>query len=146
MGGYAALAVGCLIGADEVHAFSPQTFIDQRLRARVGDERWADEIAATYSGGRVPWLLRDLRRLFTRHPLAARAPGRFHIHVAGGYQLDAVHARRLRRSAGVTLHEHAWDGHDLVKALRESGELHRILDRAVRNGSGHDRPPTMPSS
>ncbi|MDQ3226141.1 MAG: hypothetical protein M3Q50_05870, partial [Chloroflexota bacterium] len=41
-GGFAAILFGALCAADEVIAFSPQTFVDRENRARAGDTRWQE--------------------------------------------------------------------------------------------------------
>ena len=48
MGGYAAILFSCLIGAGEVVAFAPQTFISPFLRMRHGDRRWSKQVLRAY--------------------------------------------------------------------------------------------------
>jgi len=48
MGGYAAILFSCLIGAGEVIAFAPQTFISPLLRMRHGDRRWSRNVLRAY--------------------------------------------------------------------------------------------------
>lgn len=130
MGGYAALAIGLLLAADEVHAFSPQAFIDLKVRARVSDYRWPDQIADTFSGP-VPWRLRDLRRLYATTLPRPGQRRRFHIHFAAQHDLDALHAAHLRHFRRIQLHPYEHGDHGLVRALRDRGELHSLLERAV---------------
>jgi len=43
-GGYAALVFGCLLGADAVLAFAPQTVLDLGTLAEMGDHRWDERL------------------------------------------------------------------------------------------------------
>jgi hypothetical protein len=132
-GGYAALLFGALIGADEVHAISPQTFIDAELRAVHGDARWPEQVEAVYDR---PGRIEDF---FDLRPLYAEYPGRTaaFVHYAPENDLDTVHARHLAGLEGVELVEHARDepipadGHGLVWLLRNDGTLRSILAGAV---------------
>lgn len=124
-GGFAAIAFGALAGADEVHAFSPQTAIDRAHRARWLDGRWM---------GRM----HQVRRLpsgtgpLDLSPLVRERPGpAIHLHYCGSHGRDARHAGHLTGLPGVTPHAHEGDGHRLVRDLRDRGDLARILARAV---------------
>ena len=44
MGGFAAILFGGSLNADEVHTFSPQTFISGSKRKLFADSRWETEI------------------------------------------------------------------------------------------------------
>ena len=47
-------------------------------------------------------------------------------------RLDALHATRMARFPGVHLHKRNEGGHNVVKHLRDSGELADILREAIR--------------
>lgn len=132
-GGYAALLFGSLLGVDEIHAFSPQTFLSRRLRLWYRDPRWRRPLHEMRrdAGSRALYL--DLREM-----LAATARGHEHpiVHVYYGSKdrHDAIHARRLRKVPNTTLHEFP-RGHRLVRHLRDSGELREILSKAISRGS-----------
>lgn len=122
MGGYAAILFCALLGTGRAIAFSPQTFIDRALRAQHGDGRWQpqlDALEAVRTGGECM----DLCACIDAHG------GRLHVdlHVASDDPLDLVHARRLERYDGVTVHRHAGGGHSLVRDLRDAGRLGPIL-------------------
>ena len=117
-GGYAALLFGALTGA-EVHAFSPQSFIDPELRATHGDTRWAPRVEA---------LGADMdRRYADLLPVLAASDGRFHVYYASRDPLQTLHAERLGELARVTLHPFDHDGEDLAGELRSSGWLGSFL-------------------
>jgi hypothetical protein len=128
LGGFAALLYGALIGADEVHAISPQTFISFWRRWRSGDHRWQRYVLPLHFG--------TTRRYHDLRPLleGSRTSG-LHVHFARDSRLDALHAEHVRDLNGVVIHEHSEGSHRLVTELRESGKLRAILERAVMGES-----------
>lgn len=124
-GGFAAIAFGALLGADEVHAFSPQTALDRRHRLMWLDLRWWRQMGGVRRLDVDPDLL-DLRRFLDRH--AARA---VHVHHSADHGRDRRHAKHLAGVRGVTLHPHEGGGHRLVAELRDRGDLDRILTEAI---------------
>lgn len=121
MGGYAALLVGSLIKAEEVIAFSPQTFIGRWLRARYGDRRWKEQMKKVYSS---PFSMRsafDLSCLLS-NPGYAQAT----IFADPRHRLDSVHARRMEKLPRTNV-QWADGGHNLVKKFRDTGDLKRVL-------------------
>ena len=127
-GGYAALLFGRLLGAGEVHAFAPQTFISPELRSRFGDSRWPAEMAALSESGAYRPAFGDLRRVFEQAPPRG---GRFVLHYCPEDELDTIHARHLASEAGVELREHAEGGHYIARSLRQSGDLLPLLSEAL---------------
>ena len=127
-GGFAALLFGALAGANVVHAFSPQAFVDGPNRRRVGDGRWPEQIQALHRdvGESGPYL--DLRSVLGER---AGMP-RCHVHVSANDALDVAHARHLADLPNVVVHEYAGGGHKLVKRLRDKGVLDRLLHDSLR--------------
>ena len=128
LGGFAALLYGALLGADEVQAISPQTFITFWRRLRCGDHRWR----------RYIWRLHfsNPRRFHDLKPILQQASGtQFHVHYARDSRCDPSHAEHLRGLNGVTLHEYAEGGHRLITALHDNGELRQLLADAVAGES-----------
>lgn len=125
MGGYAALLFGALLGADEVHAFSPQTFIDPLNRARHGDKRWSAQLARVQAAASLPYL--DLVPLLRDRAGA----GAITVHYSPADALDEVHAERLATVPRVTVRAYADGGHNVIKHLRQSGALEVIVRDAV---------------
>jgi acetyl esterase/lipase len=130
-GGYAALLFGALLGA-EVHAFSPQTFIDPALRQLHEDTHWSlfldalgDDLDSRYA---------DLL------PLLAQGDGPFHVYYPAAERIDALHAERLADLTQVTLHAFYYGGHGLVRALRAVGWLRSFVD-ALASGQDLPAPP-----
>ena len=124
-----ASAGGC--GADEVIAFSPQTFVDAENRRLAADTRWPEQIDALHEqmAGRSATL--DLLEVLPRDAVKTR----FQIHVSTDDALDLFHAQRVAGRGGVEIHEHARGGHLLVKTLRDRGLLQPMLLEALSDGS-----------
>jgi hypothetical protein len=118
-GAYAAMLFGSLVSC-EVHAFSPQTFLDPELRRVHHDERFPDEIAAL-----APHL--DMRYADLR-PVVAGSRARVHVYYGTGHPLDRLHAERLGGLDNVTLHGFDWHSHLLLRELRNRGWLRSFLE------------------
>ena len=124
-GGYAALLFATMLRPDEVHAFAPQTFISWPKRVVHRDFRWTRE-QVRMRMGRLERHYLDLVPVLTGHDGTAA----MHAYYATSDRLDALHARRLA-TTGVHLHGFEAGGHGLVRALRDSGDLQRIIRGAV---------------
>jgi hypothetical protein len=139
-GGFAALLFGSWCGADEVIAFSPQTFVDAENRRLAGDTRWPEQIDALHEAmaGRSATL--DLLDVLPQDA----GKTRFHIHVSTDDALDLFHAQRVADRGGAEIHEHERGGHLLVKTLRDRGLLQPMLLEALSDrgdASSSARPP-----
>jgi hypothetical protein len=130
-GGFAALLFGTWCGADEVIAFSPQTFVDAENRRLAGDSRWPEQIDDLHQAidGRSVTL--DL------HDVLPVAPGktRYQFHVSTDDPLDVLHSQRIAHRGGVEIFEHERGGHRLVKTLRDRGLLQPMLLQALSDWS-----------
>ena len=130
-GGFAAMLFGSSCGADEVIAFSPQTFVDAENRRLAGDSRWPEQIDALHQSlalaadGRSATL--DVLDVL---PVA---PGktRYQVHVSTDDPLDQFHAQRIAGRGGIEIFEHERGGHRLVKTLRDRGLLQPMLLQAL---------------
>lgn len=120
-GGYGALLFGHLIGATEVHAFSPLTRLSPLGRQRMADHRWAivhDELTAS---GALDERYADLPELLDNEG----AGSVLHVHYASDDPHDVSHASAI--SAHVRLHEYPHGGHSFVRQLRDDGRLTQLL-------------------
>lgn len=122
-GGFAALLFGWILGADEVLAFSPQTFISQKQRLLHADFRWHPQIASVHRISKTRKTYLDLRQVYSTEPIRTKA----HIHYCTGHRLDRYHAQYMRRNSNVILHKYSHGGHLLVKSLRDSGRLKELI-------------------
>jgi predicted alpha/beta-fold hydrolase len=125
LGGFAAHLYASLLENAEAVTFSPQTFVSfwQRLRAR--DHRWRRYALALLWKSKARY--RDLRPFLVRQSRVKHA-----IHYAVDSPLDAVHAQRVASLQNVRVIAHTEGRHRLVTALRDSGELRKLLESAVR--------------
>jgi hypothetical protein len=123
-GAYAALLFGSLVSC-EVHAFSPQTFIDPDLRSEHQDKRFPREIAAL-----TPHM--DMRYADLR-PVVARTEAPLHVYYSKGHPLDSLHAERLGDLDNVTLHAFDWGSHLLLRELRDRGWLEPFLQQLAHD-------------
>ncbi len=133
-GGYAALLFGALLGVDTALAFAPQTVVDPHVLTEMGDKRWTEPLFELERKGALDenWL--DLQ---TALPRAMTAPMSSEIYYDPGFRLDSMHAERIADVDGVHLHVREGAGHNVPKAMRESGELGQVLHRAL----GAEPPP-----
>ncbi len=127
MGGYAAILLGILLDADIVHAFSPQTFIDRVNRFRYFDRRWRKQIQNTYRLADKKYF--DLRPLI--HARQEKLKCSINIFYSHDHRLDRIHASRLSSLRNVELHTFGSGGHGLVKRLRDTGELNKIINDSL---------------
>lgn len=127
MGGYAAILFGILLDADIVHAFSPQTFIDRLHRFRYFDRRWRKQIQNTYRLAGKKYF--DLRTVLHDNHKGLKC--KINIFYSYSHRLDRVHADRLSSLPNVELHAFKRGGHRLVRHLRDTGELNKIINRSL---------------
>lgn len=123
MGGYAAIMFGVLVGQGEVIAFAPQTFISPGLRLWHRDFRWRRRILDTYRRSFFKPKIWNLR------PLLRSIGGRqkISVFVSTDHRLDRAHAAHIKGIAGVSVYEFDSGGHELVKMLRDQGQLPSIM-------------------
>src|SRR4051812_46839502 len=126
-GGFGAILFGALIGANEIHAFSPQTFLDNRHRALYLDRSNRAQIAAlrASSGSTGPFF--DLKPVIAD----AAAPTCCVIHYPRYSRTDAIHALRMRTLDRVELRAYRMRAHNVVRRLRDDGTLPGLLDRII---------------
>jgi hypothetical protein len=127
-GGFAAMIFGALLGADEVHAFAPQTSI-RRIHLLIGrDRRWNKYLKAMKPKVDRRSALRDVKPVVASRDRAQRIA----LHWGARDRRDGYHARRLAQIPGVDVIAYEGLGHnDLTRALRDRGELRRIITAAI---------------
>lgn len=124
-GGFAALLFGSLMGAAQVHAFAPQTYIGPWRRLFTRDFRWSREML------RLHLLVRPKCRCYDLRPVLTLTDANCHIYYSLSDAMDVRHAERLVSVTGVQLHPYEMGGHELVRQMRDSGELARIVEAAI---------------
>ena len=124
LGGFAAHLYASLLENAEAITFSPQTFVSFWDRLRTRDHRWQRYALKLLWRSKARY--RNLRPL-----LEKRRQAKHTIHYAADSPLDGVHARHVASLENVRVIEHAEGRHRLVTALRDSGELRTLMERAV---------------
>lgn len=126
-GGYAALLFGSLLGADEVHAFSPKTSLHPLRRLLSGEDR---HLRHNF----LRLFLRGQRKYLDLLPVLARTEARtiYHIYYSENHPVDRQQALYLSTLPNVCLHPYPYNDHSLIKRLKTSGELRKILDEVFR--------------
>jgi hypothetical protein len=119
-GGFGALLFGALLSC-EVHAFSPQTYIDPELRKAHGDTRWDRLVRAL--GEDMDPRYADLRSVI------AESRATCHVYYPTQVRMDVIHAEHLGGLPQVTLHALDSDDHTVIRELRDSGWLAEFLQR-----------------
>lgn len=123
MGGFAAILFSSLIGYGTAISFSPQTYIAWSKRRSTGDRRWRSRVLRTYGATLFKPRFFDLCHLLRD----SGAGNRVEIFVSSLDELDLVHAHNLAGFENVRITIRDFGGHNLVKHLRDTGELQWIL-------------------
>jgi hypothetical protein len=119
MGGYISLAIAQAIGATNVIAFSPQTFLDDVNRKKYGDKRWKEPLAL---------LNRNNEKYLDLKPLYENFKGgiNIEIHYSINEKLDELHAKHLdNKNIKVIAHDDS--DHYLAVYLHKKGLLEDIV-------------------
>jgi len=126
MGGYAAILFGILIKANIVHAFAPQTFLNNvdYLKLITRNDRKIQYLHNNFSNQYF-----DLKNVIQLH----NNLGEFNIYYDSTNEIDKKFAMHLKDSKHVMLHPFCGGGHGLIKILRDSGELQKIIIASLNN-------------
>jgi hypothetical protein len=122
-GGFAAILYGVLIGANRIIGFSPQTFMTKIGCVRHLDYRWLDRVIQINESGAI----RD-RKYHDLKGIVIGYQGWISIFYDPLHRLDRVHAERIKEAELCAL---KGKGHDLVRYLRDSGELRQFIRVSV---------------
>ena len=127
MGGYMALLSGYLIGATDIVAFSPQTFIDSVNRARYGDQRWAKELGRLPTD--IPPRYLDLAILYQE---SSKRPEKIQVFYGKRVTLDELHVRHLGKHVEVEVNAYDVDNHAISMHMAQQGDLNGIIQDLLR--------------
>lgn len=129
-GGYASLLFGALLDADRAYAFSPLSFIGLGAKLIHRDLRVPRLFVRAAMSRDANRDYFDLRKVFRKH--GTRTDFQIYYCCRGPWgRLDRLHAMRLASFPNVSLHEYDEGGHQLVKLLRDRGELEGIITGAL---------------
>lgn len=125
MGGFAAIVIGILLNADRILAFAPQTFADRMHRFIYHDRRWPEQMREVHRTRGTRYLdAKPLLRLL-------RPTCETDIFYSRYDRLDRIHAERLSFASHIRTHSLGEGGHSVIKHLRDSGELTKIVLEAL---------------
>lgn len=122
MGGFAAMAFSSMLEQGRVIVFSPQTFISPTLRFVHADKRWPDQIRKTYIKSLTKKKIWNLKTCLIKKPR-----NRVDIYYGKNDRLDAIHAHHLSGLPDVSIRAIESKDHNIVKLLRDSGQLELII-------------------
>lgn len=132
-GGYAAIVLGHLLGADEVYAFSPVTLLPTRsMREVVTFMRSERSRAISILNLRLKCDPRIDHRYYDLARTLDDADGRtrFHLHYGVDNRRDRDWCFHLAHVPGVNLHGHPSETHPVSHDLKAWGQLALIVDNA----------------
>ena len=122
MGGFAAILFSLLLQRGYVFAFSPVTYVSRLKRLITFDRRNRKGMLNIYRK------TRDKPRYFDLKPLAKRnCHSRIKIFYSSQKRIDVLHAKNLKSCPHVQLIEFREGGHTLVKHLRDTNLLRKII-------------------
>jgi hypothetical protein len=116
MGGFAAILFGSLLNI-ESYAFGPQTFVCPTKMNEVNDTRWRRQRKKLYTP--------EVNSEFFDLSSVINNSDKVNIFVSGNQ--DLVHSDNLKDFDNVIIKEYKDGGHNLIKYLRDNGELAKII-------------------
>lgn len=123
-GGYAAILFGVQLSISNILAFAPQTFIGKWNRFIYRDTRWSEEISRAQRAKKTEYF--DLKNILTKNRNT-----NIKVFYSAQETLDAIHANRLSRFKNVKLYNIHGGGHNVIKILRDQGELMNLIKEGV---------------
>jgi hypothetical protein len=136
MGAYAAILYGQLLGAQQIIAFGPLSFLDPRQAELYHERRWL-AVMRELAHNPPPSCYVDLAAL--RRAQQGALP---ELHIAFGTKpdganatesvnLDAMHAHRLAAGGNCTLYPFPYSGHTVVQHLIDTRRINAFLARLI---------------
>ena len=128
MGRYAAILFGILLNVNSVYAFPPpkKTFIDRWTRLRKKDSRWREPMSKIHTKHVFNFFNSNLnlQNILKKHK---ESKTKVRIYYAKDHELDATHANYISTDPRVYLTGYTNADHNIVRKLRDNGELKEIL-------------------
>ncbi|MCZ0702111.1 hypothetical protein J2T56_001555 [Natronobacillus azotifigens] len=127
-GGYAAIRYGLnLKEVNQIIAFAPPTFLDERNKKTYDDNRWQEELEIN-----IMEELPDLKVLLTN-----KEKKLIDIYYAEDNELDQFHASRLEGHDNIHLHRLKQGGHRVLEELFIQKQLDRIKNSLLKDIGDH---------
>ncbi len=140
VGGFAALLFGALLDADRVLSIAPPTVSSYWLRVtRYNEWRWLRTVYSKSQG--INWF--GLRHLawtqgWKKHTYPDLAPvllahpqTEYHVYFPEHNRTDRLMAKHLESVPHVRLYPYDYDKHSLVKHLKSTGQLQKLLEEIL---------------
>jgi tetratricopeptide (TPR) repeat protein len=118
MGGYGAILYGCLLHAQHVVAFAPQTVITMEDRAKLHDKRWKRDL-----DNAVPYAYGDLAEVIAQAPDTC-----VRIYAGDEDILDLLHAQHVLMFPTFNLVGVEGAVHEVALTLKRAGRLNTIFE------------------
>lgn len=128
-GGYSAILFGNLLSADEVHAFSPRTFLNPIKRLLTRDRIFKRHYKKVIFNRVMQKEYFDLKKVLLKN----QGNTKYHLYYSQFNRLDRIHCERMIKVPNVILHPYQYDKHDLAKYLKDKGELKIIMKKISDN-------------
>lgn len=129
MGGYAAILFGILLNVDVIQSFAPRTTLLWQRRLIYKDfwkrRKMLWDINFNSHEDRIYLDLRDLISTFPDYK------GQIHLYYTKDQYIDRHHALRLRNCPIVNLHPYSYPKHNVIRLIKETGELQEILHKSL---------------
>lgn len=129
MGAYLGLILGCCLEneIDEVLAFSPQIFMDDKNRKKVQDKRWSSLIEKFPKNIKEEYL--DLKILFEKYN---NKKTKFNIHYGKKEILDNAHIEHFVKQDNINIVEYNVDDHYITIMLHKQNKLNEIILKSLK--------------
>lgn len=127
-GGYAAILFGILLGAEKAVTFIPLTFFNRWNRIKYLETRWFKEYRQVYAPAGYKAHYADLLNM----PGLRQFP--VDVYYDSQHRMDANHSRRLTKAGPhIRLVDFPGGGHLLIRNMKKSGDLDRIIAETFNN-------------
>lgn len=122
-GAYAAILFGNRIRVNEVHAFSPRTFLNPFKRLFTLDRIFLTHYKKVLFNDNMQKKYFDLKNIL--HNSSGETT--YHLYYAQLNRIDRIHCERMKNIPKVILHPYEYDQHSLVRYLKNNGQLQNII-------------------
>lgn len=117
MGGYASIMMGCILGVDQIAAFSPQTYLSE-FRYRKA------KLKKKFKGFNIDESITDLKNVLSKYDTGKT---KYHIYYGRKNGGDTKHAENLKQFENVILHPINSAIHTVARELIKDGTIGRMM-------------------
>lgn len=117
MGGYGAIMLGCILGIEQVAAFSPQTWLTPFRYKKAGLEK-------KFKGLNIDESITNLKNVLAKYDTGKT---KYHIYYGTKHSGDTKHAKNLEEFDSVILHPINSSVHTVARELIRDGTIGRMM-------------------